>query len=352
MYTANNKTGRKYCYMEAILKTDNIFKEADKVAIVMQERGEKTEEKAEKKSEEEKLLVRLCKNDEGEFLWSRYLLEVVIEEENMAMIKNMLNQPDTLIITDDVDVAKYLKADFGIEKNIYLLSDFAKSVLKGFVDEDVPIETLFDVASVFSEYEDLRTFDSYEWLECFKRVINYLLHFHRLCEGIVPQEGSSVFAENLMNFILDRPGLSIAGVHMYTDADGKKFFMATKEPFESLYLETTDESAYDDLYQFMEETDVICGYGLSDEILFFINKTCMEKGRIPSYSIIDIKDLMHELYEISEDAETELNYLYALNRLLIKPSFDYLYSKSGLELPLLYVKAARKICDDYTCRQK
>ena len=113
-----------------------------------------------------------------------------------------------------------------------------------------------------------------------------------------------------MEFILEKPELSIAGVHMYEDKDGKMYFMAVKEPFETIYLETTEESAFDDLYQFMEETDVICGYGLSDEITFFINKTCMDKGRIPSYRVIDIKDLLYELYEVSEEAEKDLNYIY------------------------------------------
>ena len=138
---------------------------------------------------------------------------------------------------------------------------------------------------------------------------------------------------------------------MYEDKDGKMYFMAVKEPFETIYLETTEESAFDDLYQFMEETDVICGYGLSDEITFFINKTCMDKGRIPSYRVIDIKDLLYELYEVSDEAERDLNYIYVLNRFLVKPGFLYLYSKPGLELPLKYIEAARKMCDDYKKRK-
>ena len=334
--------------MESILKTDNIFKGAESVAIVMQEKREETDEK----TDAEKLIIRLCKNDpEGEFLWSRLMLEFTVPDSDEEAVKEILNKPGTLIITDEEATAKYLKTDFGIEKDIHLLSDLAKAVLNGYVEEDVLLESLFDVASVFYEYEDLRTFDSHEWSEAFRRIINFLLHFKRLTSEIKPRNEHSQFTENLMEFILDKPELSIAGVHMYEDKDGKMYFMAVKEPFETIYLETTEESAFDDLYQFMEETDVICGYGLSDEITFFINKTCMDKGRIPSYRVIDIKDLLYELYEVSDEAEKDLNYIYVLNRFLVKPGFLYLYSKPGLELPLKYIDTARKMCDDYKNRK-
>ena len=135
---------------------------------------------------------------------------------------------------------------------------------------------------------------------------------------------------------------------MFVDDNGKMYFAAVKEkPYESIYLDTQAEESYDDLMQFLDTTDILCGYGLSDEILFFVAKTSMDKGIVPHFPSVDTKDMFYELFEISEDMEKELNYLYLLNRLLIKGSFTYLYEKPGIEVANMHIIAARKMAKIY-----
>ena len=325
--------------MNTVQNRENILKEAKKVAIVMME-GE---------AESIRPVIRLCKCDEGEFLHNYFCLEFSYAEIESDPIKEILNSPNTLIMVDDESAVRFIKTNFGVEKEIFFLSDFSKPILKGHVEDKKLLENLYDIASVFCTDEEIDYFYGLSLQsELFRRVINFLLHFERLCYGIRFRNEHNQFIENLIEFRLDKKELELAGCHMFMDDNDKIYFAAVKEkPYESIYLDTQAEDSYDDLIAFLDTTDVLCGYGLSDEILFFVSKTSMDKGIVPHFPSVDTKDLLYELFEISEDMEKELNYLYLLNRLLIKGSFTYLYEKPGLEVANMHIIAARKMAEMY-----
>ena len=325
--------------MDTVQNKKNIFEGVSKVAIVILE-GE---------SDSTLPVIRLCKCDDGEFLHNYFCLEFSYAEIESDPIKDILNSPDTLIMVDDEAAVRFIKTNFGVEKEIFFLSDFSKSILEGHVEDKKLLENLYEVASVFCTGEEIDYFYGLSLKsELFRRVINFLLHFERLCSRIRFRNEHNQFTENLIEFRLDKKELELAGCHMFVDDNGKMYFAAIKEkPYESIYLDTQAEDSYDDLMQFLDSTDILCGYGISDEISFFVAKTSMDKGIVSQISYVDTKDMMYELFEISEDMEKELNYLYLLNRLLIKGSFTYLYEKPGLEMPNMHIIAARKMAEMY-----
>ncbi len=325
--------------MITVQNMKNLLKAAKKIAIVMME-GE---------SESIRPVIRLCKCDEGEFLHNYFCLEFSYTEIESDPIKEILNSSDTLIMVDDESAVRFIKTNFGVEKEIFFLSDFSKSILEGHVEDKKLLENLYEVASVFCTDEEIDYFYGLSLRsELFRRVINFLLHFKRLCSGIRFRNEHNQFTENLIEFRLDKKELELAGCHMFVDDNGKMYFAAIKEkPYESIYMDTQAEDSYDDLMQFLDTTDILCGYGISDEISFFVAKTSMDKGIVSQISYVDTKDMLYELFDISEDMEKELNYLYLLNRLLIKGSFTYLYEKPGLEMPNMHIIAARKMAEMY-----